>query len=102
MRQILLSDALHLAAALLTEPTLDRAATLELWLDQTRAAAKYLRRFNRPHPRWGDGSLTARAIFALARARITPTREGDEYLQALAQVALRLARIGQKPRQGLS
>ena len=102
MRQVLLSDAVHLAVALVRHPMTVRAAVLDQWVDQTRAAAKYRRRFERPQPLWGDGSLTARAPRATPLTACPQARDGAEFLTALAQVARRLARIGQIPRQPLS
>ena len=102
IRQVLLSDAVHLAVAPVHNPVTVREAVLDAWVDQTQAAAKYRRRFDRPHPLWGDGSLTARALRATLQTLGPQVRDGAEFLTALAQVARRLARIGQIPRQRLS
>ncbi len=102
MRQVLLSDAVHLAVALVHHPLGVRATVLDRWVDQTLAAAKYRRQFDRPHPLWGDGSLTARALRATPQTLGPQVRDGAEFLTALAQVARRLARIGQIPSQPLS
>ena len=102
MRPVLLGDAIHLAAALVTLPPTDHDRTLALWIDQTRAAAKYLRRFGHPHPRWGDGSLTSRAVHVTAFAGQSPIPEGRDFLRALSIVARHLSGIGQTARQGLS
>lgn len=100
MRRLLLSDVIHLATALAAHETPARGAILDEWIDQTRAAAKYLRRFGRPHRHWGDGSLTSRALLA-GDSRPGPdlgARRG-EFLSALALVATALAGVGHLPRQ---
>ena len=102
MRRVLLSDAIHLARALAQQPPSFRAAVLDRWLVQTQAASKYLRRFGRPHSDWGDGSLTSRALKATARNPAALTPDGAEFYLVLAQVANRLAAIGQSRLQVLS
>jgi hypothetical protein len=66
MSRVLLSDALHLAAALVRLPPARRANELQGWIVQAHAAAKYMRRFGRPHPGWGDG------ILPLGRCTLVP------------------------------
>lgn len=68
---------------------------LDLWLDQTRAAAKFTRRMGRPHNLWGDGSLTSRALLSFGAQKRTPHHQGTEFLRVLALVADRLAGVGQ-------
>ncbi len=87
MSRVLLSDALHLAAALVRLPPARRANELQGWIVQAHAAAKYMRRFGRPHPGWGDGSLTSRALQAGAREDNGQRREGPDFFRALALVA---------------
>ncbi|MGQ0610930.1 MAG: DUF7742 family protein [Paracoccaceae bacterium] len=100
MRRILLSDVIHLATALAAQETPARGAVLDQWIDQTRAAAKYQRRFGRPHRHWGDGSLTSRAILASIgrQGHKVPAGQG-EFLSALALVANALSGVGHSPRQ---
>lgn len=95
MRRLLLSDVIHLATALAAYETPARGAILDDWIDQTRAAAKYQRRFGRPHRLWGDGSLTSRALLAGIRRPWPDLLAGQgEFLSALALVAAALAGIG--------
>ena len=59
MRRVLVGDLLALAAVLRQQPDPDLAARL---LAEAHAAHRYFRRFGRPHPRWGNGSLMGRAL----------------------------------------
>lgn len=91
---------MHLAGAVAAQEPAQQTRLLQLWLDQTRAAAKYRRRFARPHPQWGDGSLTARALKACP-APPALGAPGPGALSALALVAAALAEIGQSRRKGI-
>jgi hypothetical protein len=62
MRLCLLDDLLCGARALATVAPQKRAAFAATLLDQAHAAHAYAKRFRRPHPRWGNGSLMARAL----------------------------------------
>lgn len=95
MRRVLLSDIVHLATALSAQPIARPEEVLDRWLDQTHAAAKYARRFRCPHPTWGDGSLTSRALKSMDGQTPPKPAEGAEFFGLLALVAGRLARIGQ-------
>lgn len=62
MRLCLLDDLLCGARALALIAPQRRAAFAATLLDQAHAAHAYAKRFRRPHPRWGNGSLMARAL----------------------------------------
>ena len=78
MRRVLLGDLVTLADLLATGWGGDPARLL----DEAHAAHRYMRRFGRPHPRWGGGSLMARAL-----ADGPPAQAGrDGFLRALAML----------------
>lgn len=84
MRQVLLGDILAAARALALIDPPARQPHLNLWLDQAHAAHKYMKRYARPHPTWGLGSIEGR-VGAYARA---PLNLADPtLLTALAFVA---------------
>jgi serine O-acetyltransferase len=56
MRRVLLGDLLALAAYLASDPGADAGARMA----EAHAAHRYLRRFGRLHPLWGNGSLMSR------------------------------------------
>jgi len=62
MRRCLLGDLLAAADHLAALPEAARPAAMARLMDQAHAAHAYHRRFGRPHPLWGDGSLMARAL----------------------------------------
>lgn len=100
MGRLLLSDVIHLASALAEHESRQREGILRCWLAQTRAAAKYLRRFGRPHHLWGDGSLTSRALKARAgQGGPGMASARGEFLSALSLVSAVLAGIGHSGRQ---
>jgi hypothetical protein len=92
MRRVTLGDVIWLARAAARLAPEGRAAAVEAWIDQTRAAAKYRRHFGLPHRAWGDGSLTSRALHEAPHSEV-PLPSPD-FLSALALVAARLAGVG--------
>jgi hypothetical protein len=58
----MLDDLLAGAGRLAQEPPLLRQALARQLLGEAHAAHHYMRRTGRPHPRWGNGSLMARAL----------------------------------------
>jgi serine O-acetyltransferase len=56
MRRVLMGDVLALAAHLSGDPQADSGR----YLAEVHAAHRYMRRFGRPHPHWGNGSLMSR------------------------------------------
>jgi serine O-acetyltransferase len=56
MRRVLLGDLLALAAYLASDPGADARARVA----EAHAAHRYMRRFGRLHPLWGNGSLMSR------------------------------------------
>jgi len=62
MRRCLLDDLVAGAGRLAFAPPLQRPGLAERLLAEAHAAHHYMRRFGRPHPRWGNGSLMTRAL----------------------------------------
>ena len=61
MRTILLGDITAAVRALLSVPQTSRSGLLTAMIKQADAAHDYHKRFRKPHPFWGNGSLMARA-----------------------------------------
>lgn len=61
MRAVLIGDVIAAARALLAISPAARFALLERLLTEAHAAHKFYKRKHRPHPKWGNGSLMARA-----------------------------------------
>ena len=57
MRPILHSDLLQVARALLLLPQDARAGQCAAIFERAEAADRYVKRFRRLHPEWGNGSL---------------------------------------------
>ena len=99
MRPCLLDDLLAGAGRLASVPHHERPTLARRLLHEAHAAHHFMRRFGVPHPRWGNGSLMARAL-------------GDQALtgrplclQSLAVMALAIAAFRQDAairRHGLS
>jgi len=87
MRRIMLADLSAIAQLLARWPAADRPAQLDRLLLQTQAADCFARRFGRPHPQWGNGSLLSRAC---AEANIPPP-EDHHYWASLSLVAAAIA-----------
>lgn len=62
MRLCLLDDLLAGAGALAMVAPADRQGFADRLLTEAHAADCYAKRLGRPHPRWGNGSLAARAL----------------------------------------
>lgn len=58
----MLADLSATAQLLARWPAAQRPAELDRLLMQTHAADRFSRRFGRPHPLWGNGSLLSRAL----------------------------------------
>lgn len=71
MRLCLIDDLLAGARALGALPEPERPATAARLIAEAHAAHAYAKRFRAPHPRWGNGSLMARAL-ALPGCRQAP------------------------------
>ena len=84
MRRCLIGDLLVAADHVAGMAGAERARHLARLFTEAHAAHRYARRFGRPHPLWGDGSLMARV-----RAEC-PLPKGSLDLAALAAVATSL------------
>jgi hypothetical protein len=84
MQTILLGDLVAAARAILMLPPLSRSAEMKKMLSQAHAAHVYVKRYACPHPKWGNGSLMARAN--IERQIAEPFAADVEYLAALALV----------------
>ena len=58
----MLDDLLAGAGRLSQAPPAQRPDLANRLLTEAHAAHHYMRRFGRPHPRWGNGSLMTRAL----------------------------------------
>lgn len=58
----MLDDLVAGAARLTVASPEDRVRLAGQMLDEAHAAHHYVKRFRRPHPAWGNGSLMARAM----------------------------------------
>lgn len=83
MRPILIDDLLLAARAAGLHPPEMRAGRLAQWLGEAHGADLYRKRLGRMHPRWGNGSLMARAM---AEPLARPLRPDGEEIEVLAQV----------------
>ena len=89
MRRVLVGDVLALAAVMHRHPDPALAARL---LAEAHAAHRYFRRFGRPHPQWGNGSLMGRTLPMAARLLADWTPPGAQAM-ALACNALATWRL---------
>jgi hypothetical protein len=87
MRRIMQADLVATAQLLARLPAADRPTHLDRLLSQTQAADCFSRRFDRPHPHWGNGSLLSRA---LSEATL-PLHEDHHYWASLSLVAAAIA-----------
>ena len=77
------------AAALVAAAAPDeRSGLIRQLLDQADAAHRYAKRFGRPHPIWGNGSLMASA---LAFGTGAANHGSEAFLSSLAALAAELA-----------
>lgn len=93
MRRCLIGDLLAAADCVAGMAAADQPCHLARLLAEAHAAHCYARRFGRPHPRWGDRSLMARA---LAERPAAPRPSLD--LAALAAVAISLLQFQRERR----
>lgn len=87
MRPVLADDILMALRALHRVAAPQRAARIGQWLNEAHWADLYRKRFCRAHPRWGNGSLMARAMAEPLGMRTGP---GGLDLEALLLVAVAL------------
>ena len=61
MRTLLLGDIIAAARALMFVQGAGREALLDVMITEADAAYRFHKRMLKPHPKWGNGSLMARA-----------------------------------------
>lgn len=84
MRALHVGDMLAAARVLATRNPHEWDRTLHSFLDDAHAAHMFHKRFRKPHPTWGNGSLMARANHEACE---TVLRTGDpQFLVALLAV----------------
>lgn len=88
MKRCLPGDLLAAAALVAAAAPGQRLGMIGQLLDQADAAHRYAKRFGRPHPIWGNGSLMARARAGGPRAA---NLGSEEFLSSLAALAAELA-----------
>lgn len=86
MRRVLIGDLL--AAASVIGAAADPARTTLTLITEADAAHRYAKRFGRPHPCWGNGSLMARAMVA---PHVKCDLSSPDVLAALARLCAALA-----------
>ncbi|WP_444455639.1 DUF7742 family protein [Rhodobacter capsulatus] len=87
MRPILIDDLLIAARAVAAVAASERPARLAQWLREAHWADLYRKRLARSHPRWGNGSLMARALREPALRGQRPDRaEIDHLAEVIAAV----------------
>ncbi|PZX57175.1 serine O-acetyltransferase [Cereibacter changlensis] len=89
MRTVLLAELVTVARVLMALPEAERGPFLQRLLYRAHAAHQVSKRLGRPHPAWGDGSLSA-AVAGLPRRREAFATDPD-YLAALGLVIAALA-----------
>ncbi|MCE6950327.1 MULTISPECIES: hypothetical protein [Rhodobacterales] len=97
MRTVLLADLLDVAGVLALLPASERPALLARLIDMAHCAHKVSRRLGHPHPLWGNGGLGS-AASGLPRMR-EPVGPDPDHLEALALVALEIARRARRARR---
>lgn len=98
MRPVMHGDLTALARHLLTLAAPQRPTACAQLIAQADAADRYRKRFGRAHPRWGNGTL-------MARARVLPLPpepclQDVEYARCLILVLTALTRRGPASRNG--
>lgn len=92
MRRCLIGDLTTAAAVLSAAAPPDRARLADRLLAEAHAAHLYAKRFAKPHPKWGNGSLMARALAIFPKpAHSTDFAALSEILTALARFRTRAA-----------
>ncbi len=84
MQTLLMGDLTAAARAILAVPPMMQPGAVKNMLMQAHAAHLYLKRYARPHPLWGNGSLMARANTEPQKPE--PFAANIDYLSALALV----------------
>lgn len=90
MRRCLIGDLIEAAATIAATPWSDPHDHARRLVAQADAAHKYDKRIGRPHPRWGNGSLMARAL-ADAGHRPRPAPSTEAFLSAMSVLCAVLA-----------
>ena len=83
----MLADLSATAQLLARWPAAQRPAELDRLLMQTQAADRFSRRFGRPHPLWGNGSLLSRAL----ADGCSPASDDHHYWASLSLVTAAIA-----------
>jgi hypothetical protein len=92
MRRCLIGDLTTAAAVLSAAAPQDRARLADRLLAEAHAAHLYAKRFAKPHPSWGNGSLMARALANFPKPAHSPDFAAlTEILTALARFRTRTA-----------
>lgn len=92
MRRCLIGDITTAAAVLSAAAPPDRARLADRLLAEAHAAHLYAKRFAKPHPRWGNGSLMARALAIFPKPALnTDFAALTEILTALSRFRSRTA-----------
>ena len=91
MRRVLIGDLL--AAAAVIGAAADPAQTSRSLIAEADAAHRYAKRFGRPHPEWGNGSLMARAAATQPRLGVNLSTPATLDAIALLCQALRSHRL---------
>ncbi len=94
MRRVMIGDLI--AAAKVISASSDPADASQMLIRQADAAHRYAKRFGRPHPQWGNGSLMARAL-AMASpgsADLADPRMLDALARLCATLSVRRRRTG--------
>lgn len=87
MRRCLIGDITTAAAALSAAAPPDRPRLADRLLAEAHAAHAYAKRFAKPHPAWGNGSLMARALALL------PCASAPADLAALTEILAAITRF---------
>lgn len=87
MRLCLIVDLLHGARALSGAAPDCRRLLADTLIYQAHAAHSFAKRFGKPHPRWGNGSLMARAL-AESDLQASP-KPGFEAIAVMAEAIAR-------------
>lgn len=87
MRRCQLDDLVAAAGSLTRVRPAEREAMAQRLIAESHAAHHYHRRFGRPHPRWGNGSLMTRALADGSAA------EAPLCLASLATIAMAVHRF---------
>lgn len=90
MRRVLIGDVVAAAQLLAAADAPQRAALAQALIAQADAAHRYMKRYGRAHPKWGIGTLEARARGQLPAPQIGFDLGDARILDALAILAAAL------------